>query len=297
MSQITVLEFDETLVDGTLADGTLVEDDDDDEVRTWPQYGGVIIDNDEKEDDGHSSPILWDMVDKNPLYTPPSKPTPEIVPPPPLKRKRSDSSWESEPEPEPALKKPALKKPVNKSVTQWIKTHFAPETFTNTDIQEAARLGTALHKDIEHHLLGKPVRNTSTEFGHFKRFLREHSNLVPFQIEWAIEDHKTGLRGCIDAVMQDEQGRLWLFDWKRVSRFNKSSIKKAITPCIQHLDDCNTTRYALQLYLYKYLVENVFHMNIYKVALVQFHPAQSSYVFVDIPDLTIEVNSLLLTLT
>lgn len=291
MSQITVLEFDETLVDGTLVDGTLVDDDDDDdEVRTWPQYGGVIIDNDEKEDDGHSSPILWDMVDKNPLYTPPSKPTPEIVPPPPLKRKRSDSSWESESE-------PALKKPVNKSVTQWIKTHFAPETFTNTDIQEAARLGTALHKDIEHHLLGKPVRNTSTEFGHFKRFLREHSNLVPFQIEWAIEDHKTGLRGCIDAVMQDEQGRLWLFDWKRVSRFNKSSIKKGITPCIQHLDDCNTTRYALQLYLYKYLVENVFHMNIYKVALVQFHPAQSSYVFVDIPDLTIEIKSLLLTLT
>jgi ATP-dependent exoDNAse (exonuclease V) beta subunit len=311
MSQITVLEFEETLVDGTLVDGTLVdgtlvdgtlvEEDDDDEVRTWPHYSGVIIDNyEEDDDDDHSSPIIWDMIDKTPLYTPPSRPTPEIVPPPPLKRKRSDSSWESEsesesePEPEP---EPALKKPVKKSVTQWIKTHFAPETFTNTDIQEAARLGTALHKDIEHHLLGKPVRNTSTEFGHFKRFLRDHSNLVPFQIEWAIEDHKTGLRGCIDAVMQDEQGRLWLFDWKRVSRFNKSSIKKGITPCIQHLDDCNTTRYALQLYLYKYLVENVFHMNIYKVALVQFHPAQSSYVFVDIPDLTIEIKSLLLTLT
>ena len=189
MSQITVLEFEETLVDGTLVDGTLVDDDDDDdEVRTWPHYSGVIIDNyEEDDDDDHSSPIIWDMIDKTPLYTPPSRPTPEIVPPPPLKRKRSDSSWESEsepepePEPEPTLKKPTLKKPVNKSVTQWIKTHFAPETFTNTDIQEAARLGTALHKDIEHHLHGKPVRNTSTEFGHFKRFLREHPNLVPFQ--------------------------------------------------------------------------------------------------------------------
>ena len=170
------------------------------------------------------------------------------------------------------------------SVTNWIKTHFEKETFESDILIHAAYEGTKLHKDIEKYLLRMHVENNSIEFKHFKAFIKDN-HLITKMVEWRIYDPIYRLSGCLDALMQDHNGNTWLFDWKRVSRFTRSSYKKALTPCISHISDCNFMKYALQLNTYKYLLKSVHNIDVFGMAIVQLYPSQSSYRVLYVPDL------------
>ena len=179
------------------------------------------------------------------------------------------------------------------SVTQWIKTFFAPDPFVSEERNEAALLGSQLHADIERYFQGKgdEVKNESLEYRYFLEFTKDRSTWIVEEVEHRLEDPTLKLTGCIDVLMRDDKGQRWLLDWKRVVSINKDGKKKAREAALKHLPDCNYTKYALQLYMYKMLVERVLKKKVDKVALVQLHPSQEGYVVIPVPNVEKEVVS------
>jgi hypothetical protein len=163
------------------------------------------------------------------------------------------------------------------SVTEFIKTLFESEP-DNVYRNGAAVLGTKLHKEIELFLqYGKRPIHQSLEFSHFLEFLKDHSHLTPYRIEWRLTDTAGGWTGGIDALMRDDHGAYYLYDWKRVSTITYTSSKKSIVPEWKHLDDCNYVKYALQLNMYSALLRKIEHIEVREMAIVQLHPSQRKY--------------------
>ena len=59
---------------------------------------------------------------------------------------------------------------------------------------------------------------------------------------------------------------------------------------LNHIDDTNYWHYALQLNIYKFILEKNYMKAISSLYLVKLHPDQQNYEVIRIPDLTTEVN-------
>ncbi|MFH2020256.1 MAG: PD-(D/E)XK nuclease family protein [archaeon] len=79
-----------------------------------------------------------------------------------------------------------------------------------------------------------------------------------------------GLAGQIDAVSKTDKG-IWLVDWKTNKSIDVHAYmgKKALKP-IDHLEDCNFSKYSLQLSLYRYMLEK--EMKVAGLLLVHLLP-------------------------
>jgi len=161
----------------------------------------------------------------------------------------------------------------------------------NNSGKEAAQQGTAMHLNIENTLLGIPVRDTSAEYKYFLKFRSDYPNLVPHRLEWRVW-HECGLAGSIDAVFK-EGDQYHIYDWKRsknIKTFNRYS--SGLHP-IKNLDDCNYYHYALQLNIYKWILEQKYDIFISTLAIVVLHPNNNGYVIYYMPDLQTEVNNII----
>lgn len=160
---------------------------------------------------------------------------------------------------------------------------------------EAAEAGTKLHLDIEKHFNNVKVNNKSIEYNQFKKYKAATNYKNPYRTEWTIwdEDHK--IAGSIDMIYENDDGSLEICDWKRSKQIfrNKQFEKYAKTECINHLPDLNFWHYALQLNVYKSILERKYNKNISKLFLVVFHPTKSDYEIIEIPELEEEINNLL----
>lgn len=164
---------------------------------------------------------------------------------------------------------------------------------------EAARAGTALHADIEHFWNQEPVHNDSIEFQFFLKFVQDFRHLRPYRTEWMVFYQEYLLAGSIDMVFENpEDGTLEIYDWKRAKEITYEAYgdKTAKTPCIRDMPDCNFWHYALQLNMYKTILEHKYEKRVTGLYLVCLHPdyVYQTYERIPVPVLTKEMDALLL---
>ena len=163
--------------------------------------------------------------------------------------------------------------------------------------QESRELGTAMHRKIEDYYLGK--NPTSDETFDLFRIFANKIILKPYRTEWAVYDWEHKIAGTIDFV-DYQNGEYIIYDWKRSSKLiagNGLPIKRSIhgekaLPPIDHLDDTPYYHYALQLGLYKYILEKEYNIKVSKLRLGIFHPSYNKPYIVEMPYLEDEINTL-----
>jgi hypothetical protein len=143
----------------------------------------------------------------------------------------------------------------------------------DTNRDEAAAAGTAMHYDIECYYNKCPRENTSTEYEYFKKFLEDYPHLEPYRTEWTIFHEELRLSGSIDMVFRNKKdGTFSIYDWKRCREIKKTDRKCSKNPAIEHIPDTNYWHYCLQLNTYKAILESKYDLKIYDMYLVCLHP-------------------------
>jgi hypothetical protein len=87
---------------------------------------------------------------------------------------------------------------------------------------------------------------------------------------------------------------LIIYDWKRCREITKTNAgnKFASHPAIEHLPDTNYWHYALQLNIYKYILQAKYGKTVTDLYLIVLHPEAPSYKRIKLPDLQAEVAEL-----
>ena len=169
---------------------------------------------------------------------------------------------------------------------------------------EASKAGTALHYYIECYynkmgcgwgLRELLVENDPISLQYFENFVATASSeIVPYRTEWMIYNEDLKIAGSIDAVFQKPDGTFAIYDWKRSKEIKKTAFGDswATTECISHLPDSNYWKYALQLNVYKAILEEKYGLRISELCLVVLHPDNKTFVKIDMPVLNEEIKGL-----
>lgn len=163
--------------------------------------------------------------------------------------------------------------------------------------RESREQGTIMHEKIESYYLGKPV-STNETFELFKIFANKIT-LKPYRTEWAVYDWEQKIAGTIDFV-DYQNGEYIIYDWKRSDKLiakNGLPIKNSLygekaLPPIDNLDDSPYYHYALQLSLYKYILEKNYGIIVSKLRLGIFHPSYIKPYVLEMPYLRNEIDTL-----
>lgn len=163
--------------------------------------------------------------------------------------------------------------------------------------KESRELGTATHQKIEKYYQGeKPYEDDA--FKLFKVFA-EKVKLEPYRTEWAVYDTDYNIAGTIDFV-DYQDGKYTIYDWKRSDKIiaNGMPVKvskyqeKGLYP-LEHLENCAYYHYALQLSLYKFILEKNYGIEISDLRLGIFHPSYDKPYVLKMPYLENEVKTLM----
>lgn len=182
--------------------------------------------------------------------------------------------------------------------------------------ERASRLGTALHLDIERFFNGlptvaaaaaaagsaAPLPEESVEMGYFRRWWStwRSVHLTPWRTEWCVYWEEYKLAGSIDMVFRDpDTGVLEIYDWKRVCKplmpdhdcpkYPKYSTVRGL----EHVPDNEYWHYALQLNMYRRILETQYGETVTALALVVLHPDNASYRRIELPFLPAEIDAVL----
>jgi hypothetical protein len=187
--------------------------------------------------------------------------------------------------------------------------------------QDAAAKGTEMHYNIECFYNTPPTTaaetttatatTTTPEMQQFMNFHRDSCDtLKPYRTEWTVFHEEARIAGSIDMVFETVVGEaeppseirrggaeppaLVIYDWKRCRDITKTNAgnKFATHPAIEHLPDTNYWHYALQLNIYKYILETKYDKKISDLCLIVLHPESQNYKKVKLPDLQNEVREL-----
>jgi ATP-dependent exoDNAse (exonuclease V) beta subunit len=162
---------------------------------------------------------------------------------------------------------------------------------------KAANAGTKMHYDIECYFNRLNVKNDSIEFSYFMNFVKDYPDLKPYRTEWMIYYEELKLSGSVDMIFENPDGTLQIYDWKRCQEIKHEDPfnKTAITPCISHLQDSNFWHYALQLNMYKTILENKYDKKVTDLYLVCIHPdnVYKNYQRIKVPFLEKEMKDLI----
>lgn len=162
--------------------------------------------------------------------------------------------------------------------------------------KESRDLGTAMHKKIENYYQGIDSANDDT-FNLFRTFAN-NIKLVPYRTEWAVYDWEYKLAGTIDFV-DYQNGEYTIYDWKRSDKIiaNGMPIKtnkygeKGNYP-LEHIDNSPYYHYALQLSLYKFILDRNYGIKVDKLRLGIFHPTCNKPYLLEVPYLENEINTI-----
>lgn len=183
------------------------------------------------------------------------------------------------------------------------------ETITKEDRQKATQKywkaqwklssehGTNVHKGIEEAILNQAnainvMQEYSVEERDLKKMLQGWTYLstrvdrdTGLRPELKIYDKELGLAGTIDLLVI-QNNKASLVDWKTNKSIDKTGYNKACAlPPIEHMPDCNYTKYGLQLGIYAYMLER----QGYEIdTLVLLHLKENTYIPYEIPYKTIK---------
>lgn len=168
----------------------------------------------------------------------------------------------------------------------------------DTNRDAAACAGTNMHNHIECYYNGVDVVDDSIEFGFFKNFVQDYQYLLPYRTEWMVYYEELKLSGSIDMIFENPDGTLQIYDWKRCQEIKHEAEfgKFAKTSCISHLPDTNFWHYALQLNVYKTILEHKYGKKVTGLYLVCMHPENKykNYQRIEVPFLEKEMDDLIL---
>ena len=162
--------------------------------------------------------------------------------------------------------------------------------------KESRDLGTAMHKKIENYYQG--IDSANDDAFNLFRIFANNIKLVPYRTEWAVYDWEYKLAGTIDFV-DYQNGEYTVYDWKRSDKIiaNGMPIKtnkygeKGNYP-LEHIDNSPYYHYALQLSLYKFILERNYGIKIDKLRLGIFHPTYNKPYLLEVPYLGNEINTI-----
>lgn len=163
----------------------------------------------------------------------------------------------------------------------------------------ARNKGTEMHAMIENYYKGGSIDDVPGDIRpYFQQFAAEYK-LQPYRTEWAIYDEQAKIAGTLD-FLELKDGVFTLYDWKRsnkliwrgaadkVNRFGYSGLSP-----IKHIPDTIYWHYALQLSMYRYLLEKNYDINVSTGRLAVFHPELEKPYVLEVPYLREEVLSIL----
>ena len=159
--------------------------------------------------------------------------------------------------------------------------------------EESRCLGTQMHEKIERYYLGLPNQSDDT-YRLFEMFTKQYQ-LKPYRTEWAIYDEDSHVAGTLD-FLNYQNDEFTIFDWKRSNKIicNGQPEKRnrwgkhAFNP-ISHIHDTTYWHYALQVSIYRYILEKNYDIRVSASKLAVFHPDYSCPYVVDVPYLKDEV--------
>ena len=161
----------------------------------------------------------------------------------------------------------------------------------------AAAAGTKMHYDIECFYNGLDVTNDSLEYSYFQNFVKDFPDLKPYRTEWMVYYEELKISGSIDMIFENPDGTLQIYDWKRCQEIKHEDPfgKYATTACISHLPDTNFWHYALQLNMYKTILEHKYGKKVTDLYLICLHPENvyKNYQRIKVPNLEKEMKDLL----
>ena len=163
--------------------------------------------------------------------------------------------------------------------------------------KESRELGTVMHQKIESYYQGQDSGEDDA-FRLFKVFA-EKVKLEPYRTEWAVYDTDYNIAGTIDFV-DCQDGIFTIYDWKRSDKIiaNGMPVKvskyqeKGLYP-LEHLENCAYYHYALQLSLYKFILEKNYDIKVSDLRLGIFHPSYDKPYVLKMPYLENEVKTLM----
>jgi hypothetical protein len=187
-------------------------------------------------------------------------------------------------------------------------------------------LGTEMHSIIEFLLNARYLNNekifnlmgvnVEKELDMFEKFYDDFckkSSFRPYRTEWLIYDENVGLAGSIDALFESKHDlpkvpnlvrcdndfrqpktkkRYWLFDWKRSKKIwmkSRSSDGRFCKVPGSKLQNCNFYHYALQLNIYRKIIES-YNLDISGMVLIIIHPNYDEYQAMTVPFIDHESN-------
>ena len=174
----------------------------------------------------------------------------------------------------------------------------------------ASAAGTDMHLQIELFYNAQVSRqeiqsraSDQVEFAYFLKFVDDFSAqfplLRPFRTEWTVYYQEAKIAGSIDMLFEDTRdGSLWIYDWKRSKDMTFEpqwrGAPGAKTACIAHLPDTNFWHYALQLNVYRFIIEAKYGRSVSKMCLVKLHPDNllQSYELFEVPPMDAEMQAL-----
>lgn len=174
--------------------------------------------------------------------------------------------------------------------------HFEVECFYNNNQLDFPYTNKELYENYMTNY-GSNLNEKPIEWQYFINFVKENPDLKPFRTEWTVFDEDIKISGSIDMVYENPDGTLSIYDWKRcknITRINTFN-KFAKTSAICHLPDSNFWHYALQLNMYKYILEAKYERLVKDLYLVRLHPdaEEKNYELIKIPWLLVEISDLL----
>ena len=149
--------------------------------------------------------------------------------------------------------------------------------------------------------------DTPPELQYFKNFHNEHvageqATLRPYRTEWTVFHEEARIAGSIDMVYEvtdttttdTDPPALAIYDWKRCREIVKTNRgnKFATHPAIEHIPDTNYWHYALQLNIYKYILQSKYNKTVTDLYIIVLHPEAKNYQRIKLPDLQSEVAEL-----
>ena len=152
---------------------------------------------------------------------------------------------------------------------------------------EASEKGTRMHLDIEHYYNSDPVGNLagdnyepfeSVEWQMFLAYQQKHGcRFKPYRTEWLVWDRSVMIAGSIDMVYRKTDGTLAIYDWKRAKEIKTTNQYDTMLGPVCHLPDTNYWHYAIQLNVYRRILEENYGERVTELALVILHPNNETF--------------------
>jgi len=138
--------------------------------------------------------------------------------------------------------------------------------------KQASAEGTLLHKNIELWFNNETSEIYSEDFTTFLKFIKNKElDFEAYRTEMSVYSDELELVGNIDFIGKTSKGEYIILDWKRCKEIESKNYGKYMFYPLSFVPDSSKSKYALQLSIYKYILEKEYGMKIFKLYNVRIY--------------------------